>query len=282
MHYMKKQVRTIFIFNLLVIQIFLFSCSKDGGTATNNNGTSGNSNGTGNNTTTGSSSKKGIGLSEKNGFNNTQLQLLNVSWNYNWGLTTAANSTVSFIPMEWGTGGLSSLGTYSNLLGFNEPDNSSQSNLTVAQAIGNWPALVSAAGKIGSPSMAGNPVTTGSWLQQFMQTTQAPKVDFITVHWYKGVDTAKFYSDMTAIYTLFNLPIWVTEFAPQTASQSSSNPSQYSQDQVNQFISATTNWMNKQTFIQRYAWHDSQAGTSAIFTTSGQLTATGSTYASVK
>ena len=269
------------IFSAVLITILFIGCSKDGGTTNSTNNNNNNNNNNGNNNTT-TVSKKGIGLSEKNGFNNTQLQLLNVSWYYNWGLTTAANSTVSFVPMEWGTGGLSSLGTYSYLLGFNEPDNASQANMTVVQAIGYWPTLVNATTKIGSPSMAGNPVTSGSWLQQFMQTTPAPKVDFITVHWYKGVDTAKFYSDMTAIYTLFNKHIWVTEFAPQTAAQSASNPTQYSQDQVNQFINSTTTWMNNQTFIDRYAWHDSQAGTSALFTTSGQLTATGSTYAAVK
>ena len=140
--------------------------------------------------------------------------------------------------------------------------------------------MVGASTNLGSPSMAGNPVTSGSWLQQFMQSS--PKVDFITVHWYKGVDTTKFYTDMTDIYNLFKKPIWVTELAPQTAAQSSANPTQYSQTQVDNFIKAVTTWMNNQSFIQRYAWHDSQAGTSAIFTSGGQLTATGQTYAAVK
>ena len=87
---------------------------------------------------------------------------------------------------------------------------------------------------------------------------------------------------MTDIYNLFKKPIWVTELAPQTAAQSSANPTQYSQTQVDNFIKAVTTWMNNQSFIQRYAWHDSQAGTSAIFTSGGQLTATGQTYAAVK
>jgi len=110
----------------------------------------------------------------------------------------------------------------------------------------------------------------------------APKVDFITVHWYKGADTAKFMSDITAIYTLFNKPIWVTEFAPQTAAESATSPTQYSQAQVNQFMSSVTNWMNAQSFVQRYAWHDATAGTSAIFDQNGQLTATGQAYAAIK
>jgi len=223
--------------------------------------------------------KKGIGLSESGGFNDTQLQLLNISWYYNWGLTTAAHSTIPFVPMEWGTGGLSHLGHYTYLLGFNEPDNASQSNLSVTQALTYWPLLVSATTSLGSPAMAGNPISSGSWLQQFMNSTPTPKVDFITVHWYKGVDTARFYSDMISIHTIFNKPIWVTEFAPQTTSSSIAQPTKYSQAQVNRFITSVTRWMNAQSFIERYAWHDSKVGTSAIFTTAGALTPTGVNYA---
>jgi len=266
----------------LLAMFLVLSCNKSTPSNSSNSGNGSGSGSSGSGSNTGATtSKKGIGLNESaNGFNNTQLQLLNVSWYYNWGLTTKANSTIPFVPMEWGTGGLSSLGTYQYLLGFNEPDNSSQSNLTVSQALSYWPKLVAATTYIGSPSMAGNPVTSGSWLQQFMQSS--PKVDFITVHWYKGIDTTTFYSDMTNIYNLFKLPIWVTEFAPQTAAESTTNPTQYSQAQVNQFITAVTNWMNNQSFIQRFAWHDSQTGTSAVFTSTGQLTATGQAYSAVK
>ncbi len=266
----------LFIWATIVV---LSGCSKttnyDTNTANSNiaNGKSNNSN------SRIASPKKGIGLSESGGFNDTQLQLLNVSWYYNWGLTTAAHSTIPFVPMEWGTGGLSHLGHYTYLLGFNEPDNTSQSNLTAAQALTYWPTLVAATTYVGSPATAGSPNTSGSWLQQFMSSSPAPKVDFITVHWYKGVDTTRFYSDMISIHNLFNKPIWVTEFAPQTTSSSASQPTKYSQAQVNQFITSVTRWMNAQSFIERYAWHDSKAGTSAIFTTSGALTATGVKYA---
>ena len=42
----------------------------------------------------------------------------------------------------------------------------------------------------------------------------SPKVDFIAIHWYKGINTDKFISDLTLIYKKFKLPIWVTEYAP--------------------------------------------------------------------
>jgi hypothetical protein len=226
-------------------------------------------------------SKKGIGLTESAGFGKTQLEALQVGWYYNWGLQTAVSTDIPFVPMVWGRGGLDNLTqNYPYLLGFNEPDNVNQSNIPVDSALAYWSILSSSSISLGSPSTAGNPLTSGSWLQQFMQSS--PRVDFITVHWYKGVDTSKFYDDMTQMYQLFNKPLWVTEFAPQTVSSAYTNPTKYRQGQVDTFIVAVTRWMNAQSFIQRYAWHDAKYGTSAIFDSTGALTPTGLTYGQVK
>ena len=46
---------------------------------------------------------------------------------------------------------------------------------------------------MGSPAMAGNPVT-GSWFPEFMAAS--PQMDFIAVHWYKGARPEKFISDI--------------------------------------------------------------------------------------
>lgn len=223
--------------------------------------------------------KKGFGLNETIGFNYTQLNLLSVNWYYNWGLTTKANSNKSFIPMVFSGSRVAGLTFCDTLLGFNEPDNASQSNMPVSSAIGYWPSLVSNSNYLGSPSMAGNPVTS-SWFIPFMQSKT--KVDFITFHWYKGADTAKFYSDVQSFYSTYKKPIWVTEYACQTEAESTAKPNAYTQNQVNQFIIATTRWMNNQSFIQKYAWHDSKVGTSAFFDSIGHLTASGQTYAGVQ
>jgi hypothetical protein len=37
--------------------------------------------------------------------------------------------------------------------------------------------------------------------------------------------------------------------------------------------------MDSTPWVQRYAWHDSRAGTSALFAENGELTATGPAYA---
>jgi hypothetical protein len=166
----------------------------------------------------------------------------------------------------------------SYVLGFNEPDNIKQSNMLVEEALQYWPQLVTKATYIGGPAMAGNPVT-GDWLPKFMAAL--PKVDFICVHWYKGADVAKFKSDMTSIYNTYKLPIWVTEYAPQTASSADANPTKFTQDAVDNFIIKTSQWMESTSFIQRYAWHDSEVGTSSFFDANGDITASGLTYASL-
>lgn len=229
--------------------------------------------------TTIASTKKGIGLSESRGFGNTQLDALGVSWYYSWGVDTQATSK-TFFPMCFSLNTIPKLYTTPVLLGFNEPDNTSQSDITVSTALANWNTLVSKSTRLGSPATAVNPLTTGSWLTQFMSAN--PKVDFVCVHWYKGTDHVKFISDMKAIIALYKKPIWITEFAPQTVASATASPTKYSQAAVNTFIAKTVAWMETEPMVEKYAWHDAKSGTSAVFTSTGALTATGTTYKNSK
>jgi len=221
------------------------------------------------------STKKGLGLSESR-YGAEQLDSLGVSWYYSWGFTTGVRTTKTFIPMVFSLNTLSRITPNQTILGFNEPDNASQSNIAVSNALSNWSPLVNNSVRLGSPGTAGNPLTTGSWLSQFMASN--PKVDFITVHWYKGVNSTLFINDMKAIITKWKKPIWITEFAPQTISSSTSNPTKYSQTQVNAFINTVVHWMETEPMVEKYAFHDSRTGTSALFTTTGKLTPTGIAY----
>jgi hypothetical protein len=254
---------------LTLITLLTISCTNDNKTASESlNRTS---------LLTTTNPKKGVGLAEST-FGVTQLNDLNVSWYYNWGLNTSVVSTKTFVPMCYSDNRVSSVYPTSTLLGFNEPDNVSQSDMTVVQAISNWPTLVSKSTRIGSPATASNPLTSGSWLTGFMTYNPKPKVDFVCVHWYKGCDVNKFKSDMTAIINLYQKPIWVTEFAPQTTSSSQSQPTKYTQAQINTFLTQVIAWMNTNPKIEKYAYHDSKYGRCALFTSAGVLTTTGITY----
>ena len=223
--------------------------------------------------------KKGIGLVEKEGLGEKQLQALNVHWFYNWGASTDIKTPIKFVPMIFSLRTLDKSVHSDEVLGFNEPDNSKQSDISVQQALRNWPELTKKSRLIGGPAMAGNPVS-GSWLPEFMKG--APKVDFVTVHWYKGADAKKFIKDIQAVCSAYGKPVWVTEFAPSTAGNGRKDPDKFTQSEVNQFIQDAVSWMNQEPCVQAFAWHDAKEGTSALFDKNGDLTETGKTYANAK
>jgi hypothetical protein len=223
--------------------------------------------------------KKGVGLAERKGKDARHLGLLKVGWYYNWGDQTKLTTDARFVPMIFSGRRAAPEQSVPFLLGFNEPDHPKQANLSVEDALAKWPALSAKAGFIVSPALAGNPVTK-DWLNGFLKA--GAKVDAIAVHWYKGADAARFIKDLELIHAHFGKPLWVTEFAPQTAADSAAAPGKYSQAQVDAFIKETTRFMEKTSWVHRYAWHDSGAGTSALFTENGELTSTGKAYAAAK
>jgi hypothetical protein len=224
--------------------------------------------------------KKGFGLSEKKGFGASYLDTLNVSWYYNWDLESKIITKIEFVPMIFSLKKVNALKQYKILLAFNEPDHPKQANISSIEANEKWNKIATKTNKIGSPAIAGNLLKDSNWLDKFILSN--PKVDFICVHWYKGCNPEKFISDMKNIIQKYQKPIWITEFAPQTASSSQKEPNKFKQDEINQFISIVCNWMNLEPMVYRYAWHDSKIGNTALFDSNGNLTETGKCYAKIK
>lgn len=230
--------------------------------------------------------KKGVGLSSSYGA--TQLNALQAKWFYNWGASTpVTGSDAVFVPMVFSNSALNKL-TGAPLgqvvLGFNEPDNPLESNLTVEAALKLWSQVtgqVSATGGqktwVGAPGTSHDPTTT--WLPQFMAASPQPRVDFVVLHWYKGPDFKQFVADVNAVHTKYGLPVWVTEFAPQTYASSMANPEKYTQQDITSFINAAVPWLESQSFVQAYAWHDSKYGLCSLYNADGSLSATGLAYA---
>lgn len=223
--------------------------------------------------------KKGIGLAESQGMGIREFSALNVDWYYNWGSHSDLQIGSKFVPMAFSPKRVADMPAYArSMLGFNEPDNAHQANVTPETAMQAWPALTGKTDAIGSPALAKNPLSAGNWLSQFLNL--GARVDFIAVHWYKGADARQLIADLQALCSAYGKPVWLTEFAPQTAAQALAEPYKYSQAQVDQFILESTAWMASADCVQRYAWHSAPVGTSALFE-NGQLTATGQTYAAV-
>ncbi len=250
-------------------------------------------------TATATSQRKGVSTWN---FSGVQQALADsgASWYYNWGATPngiTGPAGVSYVPMIWGAASVTdaNLAQVSDeghvLLGFNEPDLASQSNMSVAQALALWPRLMATGMSLGSPAVASGAATPGGWLDQFMAGAKARgyRVDFITVHWYggdfrTGPAVQELESYLQAIYGRYHLPVWVTEFA--LTSYSGAAATFPSEAQQAAFLSAATTMLDGLSYVQRYAWFalptSAGSGTTGLFGPGPSVTQVGRAFESAR
>jgi RNA polymerase sigma factor (sigma-70 family) len=217
-------------------------------------------------------------------------------WYYTWSTTHAGITTpagTGFVPMIWGAadaGNASELsraaaeGPY--LLGFNEPDMPSQSNMTVDQALSLWPKLEKAGKVLGSPAVAYDGDKAGSWLDRFMAGAQQRgyRVDFITLHWYGGDFTTseavtQLRTYLQAVYDRYHKPIWLTEYALIDFSDGTRYPTSAQQSA---FVTASARMLDSLSYVRRYAWFGlgtaDSGPSSALFGPGGKTTDSARAY----
>ena len=151
-------------------------------------------------------------------------------WAYDWSSDgTGLDSSIPFIPMLWGTSSQFTATWQANaqkaiangaewLFSFNEPDMSTQANLSPQAAAAAWMQYMEPfAGQI---KLVAPAVTNGqssgmglSWLTQFLSACSGCTIDAIGLHWYypgSPVDTFK--QQITAVATATGKGIWLSEF----------------------------------------------------------------------
>ncbi|KAK3345241.1 glycosyl hydrolase catalytic core-domain-containing protein [Neurospora tetraspora] len=149
------------------------------------------------------------------------------TWVYNWGQVDDSGTGLEFVPMLWGTDKGFPQSWNANaqkaidagskaFLSFNEPDLSSQSNLSPqAAADGHIQYMNPWAGKvrISSPSITNSddPNMGLNWMQKFFDACNGQcKVDFLALHSY-GTDGPTVLNHLLDAYNRFKKPVWVTE-----------------------------------------------------------------------
>jgi hypothetical protein len=219
-----------------------------------------------------------------------------VSWYYDWAADkggVTGPSGVEFVPMIWGasSANASTLATAKKngkvLLGFNEPDMGGQANMTVDQALNLWPKLEATNLRLGSPAVAWGADQSGQWLDRFMTGAKSRgyRVDFITLHWYgsdfKTADAvSQLQAYVKATYAKYHKPIWITEYALMNFSGSPKIPSPSNQAD---FVTKSTEMLQKLSYVERYAWFafptstDGTDGT-GLYRPGGVATAPGLAY----
>ncbi len=235
-----------------------------------------------------------------------KLALLKPYWNYSWGPEWAPRQKeriageCEFIPMVWGDYDVAGTlrrkilpriqdGTVKRVMGFNEPDNREQANMTVQRAIECWPAFMEMGVPLVSPS-ATHP--TGDWFREFMEEIERRgyRVDYIGVHWYGGTDVEAFKQFLRRTHEMYGRrPLIITEFAPadweaQRLKEPSAN--RHTPARVLAFAKKILPWLEEQDWISGYAWfsfshRDAGGWSSGLFFPDGSLTALGRYYAGV-
>lgn len=244
------------------------------------------------------SSKKGADFSTNmtDGTWNGDVVSLQPFWYYTWGtpMPSPSPQNCEFVSMFWGSGNVTSQnitavqqlaaqGAVKYVLGFNEPDQSGQSNMTVSQALALWPQLQSIGVPLGSPAVSW---PTVQWFTDFMDSVAVEhlRVDFICVHMYVGTDDVSFVQTLQQVYNQYHLPIWVTEFATADWNATTPASNMYTAADAMGFMQRLLPQLDSLSYVQRYSWFSgdptsAQLWPSALIATNGSLTPLGSWYA---
>jgi autotransporter-associated beta strand protein len=237
-------------------------------------------------------SKKGIA-------GNPPYSWLNVNWWYDWNIDQSSSPDLEYaaiwqqpnwpsLSQNWQSLGINTV------LGYNEPDNSSQdayNNLTpvgsVTNAVARFPTQLATGLRVGSPA-----TTDGgrdSWLYPFVEDAEAAgdRVDFVAIHYYWGWSAsdpngaaAQMYDFLLDIWNNTHLPIWVTEWNNGANWTDSSHAAPtYAQQQV--CIAAMTQMLESTPFVERYALYNWVEDTRSLVTSSNTVTPAGVTYSNL-
>jgi hypothetical protein len=227
----------------------------------------------------------------------SRIRALRAKWLYSWSadIPEGLPSDVVFEPMVWGYYGddtqpmldkLKRLGEekkIQHVLGFNEPDQFDQCNLTVEQAVEAWPKLMEIGVPLTSPSCV-HP--DRDWMKDFMKEVDAKKlrVDYVCVHSYGGPSAKGLLERLKNVHEMFGRPIWITEFGVGDWEAQTLEKNRHSPAATAKFMREVLPMLDEAKFVERYAWFSDKPsnphlGNSALFDAEGKLTPLGEVYA---
>jgi hypothetical protein len=231
-----------------------------------------------------------------------------VSWWYNWSPNPNASApadyatqyNMDFYPMLWnGNFNQASIVAYLEanpgikyMLVLNEPNITTQANMTPQQAAELWPQYEAISAQTGV-KIVGPAITWGTmtdyedpvaWLDAFFAEYQAenngqnPQIDYLAFHWYDyGL------GDQLNRLDKYNKSIWVTEFANWHSQNDGTQITTLAEQEAQMTDMVAT--CESRTDVFRYAWFTGRLSPDPHFTSllgaSGQLTGLGTTYLSL-
>lgn len=180
-----------------------------------------------------------------------------VSWAYNWASSSGGlGSGVNYVPLLWGTdssftdiwsdnAAAAIAAGSTHLMSFNEPDLSSQSNLSPAEAATAYKTYMepfAGQAKLCAPAVTNGGGDMGlTWLAAFMTACSDCTIDCVSIHWYDSYsNTAYFQEQVTNATTVSGgLPVFVSEFGSTDGTD----------DDISDFLESVMPWMGKSHFF---------------------------------
>ncbi|MDI3320938.1 glycosyl hydrolase [Pinibacter soli] len=242
----------------------------------------------GNGSATFTTKKRGAAFSTgtSTGFWADNIKNLNANWYYTWGTTTGldpdAPKGIEFVPMFWSHTNVTQAnidvvnqmyrdGKIFFVLGFNEPDLTAESNMSVSQALDDWETLCNKLDpgiKLVSPAVSW---PGAAWFDQFMQGVQQRnlRVDYIALHIYMGQSPSTYATQVSNIYNKYSKRVWITEFAPRDDNATSGHPetNHYSSDWIlANFMPQVLNSYESMDAVFRYSWFSGSPTMAGLWT----------------
>jgi hypothetical protein len=231
-----------------------------------------------------------------------------VSWWYNWASTPNAGVPADWVsrygmdyyPMLWnGNFNASAVESFIQahpeiqyLLVLNEPNLTSQSNLTPQAAAQLWPQYEAVAAATGV-KIVGPAITWGTmanyqdpvvWMDAFIAAYQSanggrsPQIDYLAFHWYDYGLSAQLDR-----LTKYGKPFWVTEFANWHSANDGAQVDTLAKQEAQMTSMVST--CETRTDVFRYAWFSGRVNPdphfSSLLADAGQLTGLGQLYLSL-
>lgn len=240
--------------------------------------------------------KRGLGIGTRPGTGwREKMELVGARWLYNWKSTPPEDipAGIEFYPMVWSKVREESFpqlraelqkNNFHTLLGYNEPDQKKQGNMTVEEALEQWPRLMELGVRLISPSCV-HP--DKDWMKAFMKGVDERelRVDAIGFHSYGGPSADALMKRLTNVHEMFGRPIWITEFAVGDWSAKTRAENKHRPEQVVEFVKKILPQLDACKFVERYAWFPAGPGSaplgpSALFNDDGTLTPVGEAYRS--
>ncbi|HRZ98875.1 MAG TPA: glycosyl hydrolase, partial [Paludibacter sp.] len=214
----------------------------------------------------------------------TNTNKMNGTWLYTWSADNTTRPNIEYVPEKWqpfwpSWDQINSKENITHVMGYNEPDHTEQSNVSVATAVAQWPEFMKSGLRIGSPACT----TFSTWLYPFMDSIKAHnyRCDYVVVHAYwGGYSASQWYNALKAIHDKTGRPIWIKEWNNGASWTTESWPSDYGASLTKQFneLKAILNVMDTAHFVERYSIYNWVGYKRMLIADDGWVTPAGELY----